>query len=164
MKKTYFPTGTEPPPCGQGWWPPKPACPPLLLLSALEPLQDTALILQGSVRRHKKGTLNSTLSSLFLLHRFDEIEMKEEILANRRFGEMPLIHSLKAPPSPLDRQTPVCYECTCDTGTQENMSFPGIAETIPEEPGLHHLLWPLPKKETVTEQKRSLGGSPNGIR
>lgn len=71
----------------QGQGSPISASPLCLLLSAIEPPHHTSLMLQGSVKRHKKGKLNSTLSILFLVHKFNEIEMKEEILANMRFGK-----------------------------------------------------------------------------
>lgn len=81
----------------QGWGRPLSASPLCLLLSALEPPHHTSLILQGGVKRHKKGKLNSTLSILFLVHKFNEIEMKEEILANMRFGKC--LYSSSSQPS-----------------------------------------------------------------
>lgn len=57
-----------------------------------EPLCHMPLIIHSSVRSHRKGKLNSTLSSLFLVHRIEERNVgKDKVWA------LPWRHSLKLP-------------------------------------------------------------------
>ena len=79
---------------------PTSAAPLCLRPTALKPFCHTSLFLQRTVRSYKEGKLNSTLSVLFRVHRFDGTERKKEILPNARFGKyLQSIHRSPSQPS-----------------------------------------------------------------
>ena len=105
VKKSYFPTGTMLPPCHQRWWLPGLSA----HLSSPLGFGNTSWYISHSSRECKKilkGNMKFHSVKLFLRHRFDEIDKKEEILAIRRFRGNAFNKTIQAPPNTLDRPTP----------------------------------------------------------
>lgn len=79
QRRSAWPRAITEPIClfWKGWEPLRPAdsaSPPQPSATTHEPLHQTSLIIQERMRRQGTGKLNSTLSILFLVHRFQDIE------------------------------------------------------------------------------------------